>query len=319
MLRYFLRRLVYLIGILALLTVVIFALTQALPGNVAQMILGSYHSEEALRALEEKLGLNDPLPVQYWRWVSHFARGNMGESLVMNRPIGPVVGEALLNTLSLALLSMLCVIVLGIGSGVVGAIRHRTLWDYVTSVLSFAGISLPEFFWGIVLIVIFAGYFRLLPATGIGSLGDSPITWLKHLILPVLTLTLTLVAHVAQQTRSNMLDVLQSNYVRAARARGLPERLVIRKHALRNALLPTITVLALDFGFLVGEVVVVETVFAYPGFGRLTIFAIQQRDLPLIQACGLVTAATYCVVNVVADMLYAYLDPKIRYGTASTV
>ncbi len=317
MARYILRRLVYLVVILALLTVLIFGITQALPGNVARMILGSYNAPETLRALEEKLGLNDPLAVQYWRWVRRFARGDLGESLVMDRPIGPVVGEAFRNSLALAMLSMVSVGVIGIGTGIVGALRHRRAADYLTSVAAFAGISLPEFFWGIVLIVLFAGYFEILPASGIGDAKDDWFTWAQHLVLPVTTMTLALVAHVSRQTRSNMLDVLQSNYVRAARAKGLPERLVIRRHALRNAMLPTITVLALDVGFLIGDFAVVETVFAYPGFGRLTVFAIQQRDLPLIQACALLLAGAYCLATVAADLLYAYFDPRIRYGGGS--
>ena len=167
------------------------------------------------------------------------------------------------------------------------------------------------------LIVLFAGYFEILPASGIGDAKDDWFTWAQHLVLPVATMTLALVAHVSRQTRSNMLDVLQSNYVRAARAKGLPERLVIRRHALRNAMLPTITVLALDVGFLIGDFAVVETVFAYPGFGRLTVFAIQQRDLPLIQACALLLAGAYCLATVAADLLYAYFDPRIRYGGGS--
>ena len=220
MARYVLRRLVYLVVILALLTVVIFGITQALPGNVARMILGSYNAPETLRALEEKLGLNDPLAVQYWRWVKRFARGDLGESLVMDRPIGPVVGEAFRNSLALAILSIVSVSVIGIGTGIVGALRHRRAADYLTSVAAFAGISLPEFFWGIVLIVLFAGYFEILPASGIGDARDDWFTWAQHLVLPVATMTLALVAHVSRQTRSNMLDVLQSNYVRAARAKG---------------------------------------------------------------------------------------------------
>jgi peptide/nickel transport system permease protein len=227
------------------------------------------------------------------------------------------VGEAFRNSLALAMLSMVSVGVIGIGTGIVGALRHRRAADYLTSVAAFAGISLPEFFWGIVLIVLFAGYFEILPASGIGDAKDDWFTWAQHLVLPVATMTLALVAHVSRQTRSNMLDVLQSNYVRAARAKGLPERLVIRKHALRNAMLPTITVLALDVGFLIGDFAVVETVFAYPGFGRLTVFAIQQRDLPLIQACALLLAGAYCLATVAADLLYAYFDPRIRYGGGS--
>lgn len=312
---YLATRLVYACVIIALLTVIIFAITQVLPGNAARMILGNYQSQETLKALEEKLGLNQPLPVQYWHWASHLLRGDLGESLVMNRPVGPIVLQAIGNTLRLAALSMMSVIVVGITFGVISAVAHRRFLDYAISVVSFAGISLPEFFWGILLIIVFAGSLRILPAAGIGDLTN-PIDIVRHLILPVMTLTFTLVAHVARQTRSSMLDVLRSNYIRVAHAKGLGEWRIISRHALRNALLPTITVLALDFGYLVGEIAVVETVFGYPGFGRLMVYAIQQRDLPMIQACGLIATATYALMNLLADLLYAYFNPRIRFGSS---
>lgn len=311
---YLLRRLLYASGIIILLTLIIFGITQVLPGNAARMILGNYQSQETLQALEEKLGLNRPLAVQYWHWASHFFRGDMGESLVMNRPVAPIVLQAMGNTLRLATLSMVSVILVGITFGVIGAVAHRGVLDYIVSLVSFAGLSLPEFFWGIVLIIVFAGSLRILPAAGIGDL-HSPLDVIKHLILPVMTLTFTLVAHVARQTRSSMLEVLRSNYICVAHAKGLSSWRVISHHALRNALLPTITVLALDVGYLVGEIAVVETVFGYPGFGRLMIFAIQQRDLPIIQACGMIATATYALMNLVADFLYAYFNPKIRLGS----
>jgi peptide/nickel transport system permease protein len=313
--RYVLKRLLYLAAILWALTVVVFGITQVLPGNVAKMIVGQLQDPQAIAAIEQKLGLHDPLPVQYWRWFTGVLHGDLGDSLVMQRPITPIVLDALRNTISLALISIVCVAVIGVGLGVLGAV-HRGQWiDHAGSLLTFLGISVPEFFWGIVLILLFAGYFKLLPSTGATSFADNPAEWLRHLILPVVTVTFTLLAHVARQTRSSMLEVLHANYVRAARARGLPERVVVLRHALRNALLPTITVLTLDFGFLVGEIVVVETVFAYPGFGRLTVYAIQQRDLPLMQACIITVSAIYVLANLLADLLYAYFDPRIRYGT----
>ncbi len=315
MARYIVKRLLYLIAILWLLTVIIFGITQVLPGNVARMILGQFQNPQSLAALEAKLGLNDPLPVQYWRWFSRAIRGDLGDSLVMNRPVAPLVIDAFGRTISLALISIILVTIIGIAIGVIGAVYHDQPIDHLSALVTFVGISVPEFFWGIVLILLFAGYFKLLPSTGYVPLSENPLQWAQHLILPVATLTFVLLAHVARQTRSSMLDVLQSNYVRSARARGLPERAVILRHALRNALLPTITVLALDFGFLVGEIVVVEQVFAYPGLGRLTIYAIQQRDLPLIQATILITSAVYILANLLADLLYAYFDPRIRYGT----
>jgi peptide/nickel transport system permease protein len=313
MIGYLLRRLMYTVVIIVLLTLVIFGITQVLPGNAARMILGSYQSQETLKALEQKLGLDQPLPTQYWRWASRFLHGDLGDSLVMNRPVAPILSQAIGNTLRLASLAMLSVVFIGITFGVAGAVAHRRFVDYALGLLSFTGLSLPEFFWGIVLIIVFAGSLRMLPAAGIGDIHN-PVDLLRHMILPVATLTFTLVAHVARQTRSSMLEVLRANYISVARAKGLSPWRVISRHALRNALLPTITVLAFDFGYLVGEIAVVETVFAYPGFGRLMILAIQQRDLPMIQACGMVATATYALTNLTADFLYAYFNPKIRIG-----
>jgi peptide/nickel transport system permease protein len=185
-------------------------------------------------------------------------------------------------------------------------------------VFTFLGISVPEFFWGIVLMLLFAGYFRWLPAAGYVPLADGFWPWLSHLLIPVATLTFTLLAHVSRLTRSSVLEELQSSYVRTARAKGLPERVILVRHALRNGLLPTITVLALDVGWLIGGIVVVETIFAFPGVGRLLMFAIQRRDLPLLQVTILIVTSVYCLANLAADLLYAYVNPRIRYGRAAT-
>jgi peptide/nickel transport system permease protein len=310
------RRLVYVLVALWIISVIVFGITQVLPGNVAVLILGEHQEPEILRALEERLGLNDPVPLQYWRWFSGVLQGDPGESIVMNRPVGPLIWERFQRSAGVAILSLLCVAVIGIVLGVVAAIRDNRLADHMVSVIAFLGISAPEFFWGIVLIIVFAGYFEVLPTSGYVAFAQDPIGWLQHLILPVATLTLTLMAHITRLTRSSMLDVLRTQYIRAARARGLPERSVLFKHALRNALLPTITVLAINFGWLIGGIVVIESVFAFPGLGGLFVFAIQQRDVPLIQATVLVMAATFALANLVADVSYTYLDPRIRYTAA---
>lgn len=314
---YVANRLTYIGLILIVVSLLVFAITQVLPGNVARMILDQYATEESLRALEEKLGLNDPYVVQYWRWAGSLLRGNLGTSLIMEQPIGPILWPALQRSAILALLSLVSVTILGIGLGVVAAVRHNRPVDHAVSVFTFLGISVPEFFWGIVLMLVFARYLRWLPASGYAPLDTGAWTWLSHLLVPAATLTFTLLAHVSRLTRSSLLEILQSPYVRAARAKGLPERVVIR-HALRNGLLPTITVLALDTGWLIGGIVVVETIFAFPGVGRLLMFSIQRRDLPLIQASILVVTSVYCFANLAADLLYAYLNPRIRYGRAAT-
>ncbi len=317
MLAYVLQRLVYIAVTLVLISVLVFAITQILPGNVARMILDQYATPESLQALEAKLGLNDPYPVQYWRWASALLRGDLSRSLIMDQPIGPLLWPALQRSAVLALLSIVAVTVLGLGLGILAAVRQNRPADHAISVFTFLGISVPEFFWGIVLMLVFAGYLRWLPAAGYAPISEGLWPWLSHLIVPVATLTFTLLAHVSRLTRSSVLEVLQSPYIRAARAKGLPERVVLVRHALRNGLLPTITVLALDVGWLIGGIVVVETIFAFPGVGRLLMFAIQRRDLPLLQVTILIVTSVYCCANLAADLLYAYVNPRIRYGRAA--
>jgi peptide/nickel transport system permease protein len=311
---YLARRVLYMAFTLWLVTLIVFCVTHLLPGNVAVMILGQYQNVEQLRALEAKLGLNDPLPVQYWRWLRGFLRGDLGDSVVMDRPVAPILWERIERSAPVALVALLVTALAGIVLGTVAAVHENRPVDHAASVVSFLGISVPEFFWGIVLILVVSGYFELLPSSGWVSPTKDPLGWLARLVLPVLTLALTLVAHTSRLTRSSMLDVLRSQYVRAARARGLSERSVVYRHALRNALLPTVTVLAGNFGWLMGGLVVVETVFAFPGLGGLLVFAIQQRDIPLVEAAIVVIAGFYAVANLAADVTYTYLDPRIRYS-----
>lgn len=317
MVAYVLRRLVAILAILAVMSVLIFAITQVLPGNVAYTIAGQFATPDVVAAIEQKLGLNDPAYVQYWRWASKILVGDLGRSMVMEQPVWPLIRDALAASALLAVASFVCVAILGIGLGVIAAVRQNRLVDHGISIFTYLGISVPEFFWGIVLILIFARSLNWLPAGGQGEAGDGILGRIPYLVLPTATLTFTLIAHVSRMTRSSMIETLRSNYVRNARAKGLPERVVILRHALRNALLPTITVLAIDVGWLIGGIVVVETVFSYPGLGRLVMFAIERHDLPLIQGSILVIAAIYCMSNLAADLLYAFFNPKIRYGAAA--
>lgn len=316
MLIYALKRLGYVAVILAVMSVLIFWATQVMPGDVAQMIVGQFATDEQIRAVRAKLRLDDPIYVQYLRWAGALLQGDLGLSLMMDRPIGPLIGEAILRSAVLAGISLVLVAAIGIWLGVFTAVRKDSKADHAVSVAMYFFISVPEFFWAIVVILLFAGYLAWLPATGYAPLSDGFWTWLKHLILPVATLVTGLVAHIARLTRSSMIETLQSQYVTAARAKGLPERIVIRRHALRNALLPTITVLAIDVGLLMGGIVVVETVFSYPGLGRMLIFAIEQKDIPVVQAGILTITAVYALANLAADLAYAFFNPRIRYGNA---
>jgi len=314
MLLYVARRVVWIATTLVVLSLLIFAITQALPGSVAQVIAGQFATPDIVAAISAKLGLNDPYYIQYGRWASSILHGDLGRSLIMERPIGPVLWEALANSAVLAGVAFLMVMVVGIGLGVVTAIREGSALDHGVALLTFLGVSVPEFFWGIVLILVFARWLAWLPAGGLAEPGSGFASVAAHVVLPSATLAFALIAHVSRMTRSSMLGALRSQYVRNARSKGLPEHVVIMRYALRNALLPTITVLAMDLGWLIGGVVVTETVFAYPGLGRALIFAIERHDLPMIQASILVIAAIYCSANLVADLLYAFFNPRIRYG-----
>lgn len=311
---YFARRLLFVVIVLVAVSMLVFGITSVLPANVAYLILGPFAPPEQVHALEIKLGLTDPIWQQYLRWAAGFLSGDLGESTLMNRPIAPLLMEAISRSLMLTGASFVLIAVIGVGLGIVAALRHGRPLDHGISVGTYLGIAVPEFFWAIVVIIVFAAWLGWLPASGYEPLSSGFWVWAKHLIAPTITLVFAHLAHVSRLTRSSMIEVLQSPYVTAARAKGLPERVVVLHHALRNALLPTITVLALDFGRLMGGIVVVETIFAYPGLGRLIVFSIQNRDLPTLQASILVVAATYALANLLADLLYARLNPKIRFG-----
>lgn len=313
---YVVQRLVSVVVIMIAMSILVFLATHALPSNAAALILGQYSTPETQAALEHKLGFDQPLPVQYWHWASHMLQGDMGQSFEMERPVAPILWDALSRSAILALSAMAVVSTVGLALGVIAAVWRGRWPDYVASILTYVGVSLPEFYWGLVLVLIFGSRFHLLPSTGYASLSDGAGAFVAHLILPVATLTLTLLAHVTRLTRSSMMEALDSMYVKVARARGLPERLVILRHALRNALIPSITVLSQDFGFLIGGIVAVETVFAYPGLGRMLVGALERQDLPLMQAAILVLTGVYCFANLMADLLYGLVNPRIRYGSA---
>ena len=314
---FLLRRLIGLIGVLLGMSVLIFGIIHILPGNVAYAILGEFATPAAVAQLEAKLGLKDPLPLQYWRWLDAMLHGDFGMSIVMNRPAASLIGEALGRSALLAGLAFGLIAAGGISLGLYAATHRGRASDKVLTLAQFVLIAVPEFFWAILAVLVFASWLNLLPATGYAPLDAGVADWAAHLILPVLVLSFGLVAHVSRLTRSSMLEVLDSRFVLAARARGLPERRVLWRHALPNALLPAITVLAIDAGLLIGGIVVIETVFAYPGLGRLLVYAIERHDLPLLQVGMMVVTAIYALANFVAELLYAALNPRIRVAGAA--
>ncbi len=285
---YILRRLLGVLAVVAAMTVLIFAIVHI---------------------------LNDPLPLQYWHWVAGALQGDLGQSLTMDRPAAPLILDALGRSAVMAGLAFAIVAAAGIGLGVYGASREGTARDHAIATVQLLFIAVPDYFWAILAVLLFASLLGWLPATGYAPLADGFGPWAAHLVLPVAVLAIGLVAHVSRLTRASMLEALRSRYVLFARAKGLSERRVLWRHAAPNALLPAITVLAIDFGLLIGGVVVIETVFAYPGLGRLLIYAIERHDLPLLQAGMLVLTTIYALANLLADLLYAALNPRIRHAT----
>lgn len=312
---YLLKRFGYILIILWLISVIIFLLTQALPGSAAQMRLGVFGTEEKIAALEQELGLNRPMYVQYFDWISSFVVGDLGQSFVYDQPVRDLIYNRVIRSLQLAAVSTLLVIVVGIPLGVVAAKFRDSRLSLGISIAAYIGTSVATFVTGTLLLYLFGGpYFSVFPSGGHAPLREGIATWAQHMFLPAITLSIIMMAHIVRQTRSGMVEALQSEYVRTARLKGMAERDVLFKHALRNGLLPTITVLGFNLGWILGGVVVVEEVFTYPGLGQLLVESIQNRDIPVVQAAILLAAVGYTVGNFTADMLYTYLDPRIEYG-----
>jgi peptide/nickel transport system permease protein len=315
--RFLLRRMAFLALTILLTSLLVFLVTQWLPGDVCRIILGREAGPGAIENCRQELGLNQPLPVQYLNWLGDFLRGDWGISFSTNLPIFPMVMDRLRNSLILALVTLIISVPLAVTLGIIAGLNANKPIDNTISVGSLAVVGLPEFVTGLVLIQVFSFGLRglglpYLPANSSIRPGTSFIEALPMLILPALTAMLVLLAYIARLTRAGVLAELKQPYVRTADLKGLPRRTVIVKHVLRNALLPTITVIAISIGWLISGLVVIENVFNYPGLGRLMIFAIDRRDLPLLQAVTMVTVFGFAIANLGADMLYGLLNPKIR-------
>jgi len=314
MLDFIARRLIAIVPVLAVVGLITFLMIHMTPGDPAAVAAGENATPQAIEQARERLGLNDPAWLQYMHWLGAVLHGDFGTSLRTGLPVGGMMAEALSRSLLLAALAIGLMLVVAKPLGIVAALRRGRVADVLVSFVSYIGASLPEFVIATIVILLLADWLQILPATGYVPLTEDFWRGLKHLTMPVLTVSIILVAHVARMVRSELVDVLHSDYVRAARLKGLSPRTVLFRHALRNALLPTITIVALDVGYLLGGIIVVEEIFALPGIGRQLIVAIQSRDLPAIQAGALIMAATYCIVNFIADMAYAWLDKRIQYG-----
>ncbi len=298
---------------LLVVSLIVFGITQILPADAAVMLLGENATEDALAAVRADLGLNAPIWQQYLHWLLNILQGDFGVSMRNSQPVGPAMFDALGRSLFLALLAISFMLLIAMPLGIIAAVRRGKAADLGVSVTSYIGVSIPEFVTATLLILVFADWLQWLPATGYVPLSEDLPRALLHLVLPVLTVSVILIAHVSRMVRSELVDVMHTDYIRAARLKGLSARTVLFKHALRNALLPTITIVALDVGYLLGGVIVVEEIFALPGIGRQLIVAVESRDLPSIQAGALIMATTYAVANFIADMAYAWLDRRIQY------
>ena len=299
-----------------ILSVIVFFLGQILPGDPARAILGPLAAPNAVHALDQQLGTNRPLLTQYWSWISHFVHGDLGKSYTYDSAVGPLVWKALGHSLELALVAFVVVVPLGILGGVWAALAAGKRRDRVISILGLSTTVLPELVTGIVLIVVFGIALNVLPFSATWPAGASLPSQLYHLILPAAVLVLILFGYIEQMARAGTIEALNSDYARTAILKGLPRRTVIRRHILRNSLLPTITVIATQVGYLIGGLVVVETLFHYQGIGSLIVTAATGKDFPMLEGGVLVIGIVYMVATLIADIVYTLLNPRIRFQAA---
>jgi len=309
---FFLRRAGAALVVLFLSSVLIFIGVRALPGDTALALAGENRDPAALQATREKYGLDKPVPIQYVTWLSRIVQGDFGESSKSGLPVANTVVDRLPVTLELALLSLVIALALGIPAGILAAVKPGSVFDYAGSALALVGLSVPHFWLGLMLILLVSVQLGWLPASGYVGFFEDPLENLKRMIMPAIVLGTSVAAIVMRQMRSAMLDSLGADYVRTARAKGLPERAVIGRHALRNSLLTVVTIVGLQLGVLISGAVITEQIFVIPGFGKLTLDSVLQRDFALVQAVVLVVTAGYVLINLLVDLLYSLLNPRIR-------
>jgi len=312
MLRFLFRRLLLIVFTLFVVSVAIFAVTEVLPGDVAKVILGQNATPEGLDAIRRELGLYRPATERYLDWIVGAIQGDLGQSYVQKTPIVDVVGQRIWTSVFLAGATLLVAVPLAVLAGIWTGIRPDTPADRLISLVGLVCMSLPEFVTGVLLIVLFSTLLDLLPSSSIMLPGTSPLSRPEVLVMPALTLTAVMFAHIMRMTRANVIQVMQANYVRTARLKGLPATKTYLRHVVPNAMLPTITIIALNVGFMLGGLIIVENVFAYPGLGQLLMVSITTRDVPLLQALSLLIAGVCAASNLVADVSYALLNPRIR-------
>ncbi|RWL92180.1 MAG: ABC transporter permease [Mesorhizobium sp.] len=310
---YILRRLVSTIAVMAMVGVFVFLLLRLAPGDPAAIIAGKSATAEMIAGIREKLGLNDPMPVQFVRWVRDMLGGDFGTSIFAGRPVLDLISQRLEPTLSLSILTMIVSVTVGVSFGILAAWRTGGLVDRLLAAFSALGYSVPVFVTGYFLIYFFAIQTHWLPVQGYVPIDGGLEPWFVHLILPTVTLGLAYIAFIARVTRASMLEVLSEDYMRTAAAKGASSYAMLFHHALKNAGVPILTVIGISFAYLIGGVVLTETVFNIPGIGRLVVDAINNRDYPIIQSVLILTSGLYVLINLIVDLAYTLIDPRIRY------
>ncbi len=311
---YILQRVLLAILVIWGVTFVVFMIVHVVPGDPARVILGAYASEQSVAAIRERLGLNDPFLQQYGKWLFSALQGDLGSSLITSQPVGPQLTQRIGPTIELSAASLLIGMAIAFPVGIISAVRPRSKLDIFASFLSQIGVSVPSFWMGILLILLFSLTLGWLPPSGYTPVGEDAGNWLSHLILPAVTSGIVSASILTRFIRSAMLNVLHMNYIQTARAKGLPERMVTMRHGLRNALISIVTILGLQVTALMSGVVIVEVVFAWPGLGRLALDAVLDRDYPLLQGAVMTVAIMVTLVNLLVDLLYFFLDPRIEFA-----
>lgn len=312
---YIIRRLFLLIPVLMIVGVIVFTLIHLTPGDPASVMLGRDATIEQKVALREQLGLNEPFHIQLVEWFGNALRLDFGESLFIGKPVTEALLDRFQPTTLLAIYGLFTSVLIAIPAGVLAATRPNSPLDRLLMILSISGVAIPSFFFGILLILLFAVVLGWLPAGGYVDVGESPIQHFKYMILPTLALGFSSAGLMARLVRSTMLDVLNQDFVRTAYAKGLPQRHVVMLHALRNALIPVMTIVGISFAHMLGGAIVIETVFNLPGMGRLLVQSVTRRDFPVVQGAVMTVAAIQVLIMLLLDVLYVYVDPRVRYGS----
>ena len=313
MLGFVVRRVLSVIPVLLIVAVLVFLMLRLVPGDPAAVIAGDTATDEQVQALRERMGLEKPLPAQFAIWIGNVLRGDLGESYFFKKPVAELIGQRLEPTLALGLCALLLAILVAVPIGVLAAFRQGSWIDRLVMGLSVLGFSMPLFVLGYLLVYVFSVELEWLPVQGYSRIREGLGPWLERLVLPSLALSVGYIALIARITRTSVLEVLNEDYIRTARAKGLTEREMLVRHALRNAAVPILTIIGIGVAVLIGGAVVTESVFAIPGLGRLTVEAVLSRDFPVIQALILLFSTGYVFVNLLVDIGYAFLDPRIRY------